>query len=72
MASTGVNMAVMKGRFDHLLRGMHFIDECSPLRHFLARLKLCRHEGTYITMLEYWKKEHADLPTYPLLFKAEE
>ncbi len=64
----GVDMAVMKGRFDHLLRGMHFVDECTPTRHFFAKLKLCRHVGTYLTMLEYWNREQALRPSrYPRL-----
>jgi len=63
-------MVTVQGKFDHLLRGMHFVDQCGKLRHFLARLHLCRHVGTYLTALEHWEKEYRDRPSrYPRLFE---
>lgn len=58
----------------HLMRGKHFIDQCSPLRHILARLGLCKHKGEYITMKEYWdrevKKAYDECHPYPRLFNV--
>ncbi len=61
-------MAIVQGRYvDH---AKVFVDECSPLRHFLARIKLCHHEGEYLTMREYWQREYDSRPsTYPRLVK---
>jgi hypothetical protein len=61
-------MAIIQGRYvDH---AKVFVDECSKTRHFLARLKLVRHEGTYLTMREYWQREYDHAPSsYPRLVK---
>ena len=68
------HMATMYGQFaHHLMRGRHFVDQCSPLRHFFARLGLCEHKGEYITMKEYWdRRSTSKYSSYPRLIKTEE
>ncbi len=68
-------MAKVIGAFaKHLLRDKMFIDSCSPLRHRLANLHLCKHEGEHVTMKEYYEREvqaHYDAcHPYPRLFNV--
>lgn len=40
-------MAITKGAFQDVIYD-RFEDECTPTRHFFARLGLCKHKGKYI------------------------
>ncbi len=68
-------MAIAIGKFaKHLMRGKFFIDDCSPRRHFFARLGLCEHKGEYITMKEYYERivqeAYDSCHPYPRLFNV--
>jgi len=39
-----------------------FLDECSPTRHFFARLKLCSHKGEWLNASQYFHRIYGDIP----------
>ena len=45
-----------------------FWDECSNIRHILARLKLCKHKGEWLNGRQYFKKIYDDLPMHGKYF----
>jgi len=50
-------MAIVRGGFSsHWLNRKIFWDECSPIRHFFAKLGFCKHKGEWLNMKQYFHK----------------
>lgn len=40
-------MVIVRGAFQDVIYD-RWKDECSPIRHFFAKLRLCKHKGKYV------------------------
>jgi len=49
-------MAIVRGAFQQMWRKNSFYDSCSPIRHFFAKLGLCKHEGEWLTLKQFFDK----------------
>ena len=62
---------IVRGEFSDLL-GEIPIDECSPVRHFFAKLRFCKHKVRYEkktldeTICDIWNKEFDQPEALPL------
>ena len=64
-------MALVRGQFQDIMYD-RWEDECSPTRHFFAKLGLCKHKGKYVkTTLakENRKIFHESYKDQPVNFK---
>jgi len=56
-------MAILRGAFTRTwLDQKIFWDECSPTRHFFARLHLCKHKGEWLDMKQYFHRVYDGIP----------
>jgi len=55
-------MMLVRGRWtEHWLNSKVFYDECSKIRHFFAKLGLCKHKGEWLSMKQHFHKVYKEL-----------
>jgi len=60
-------MAIVRGEFVDIIYD-RWEDECSPIRHFFAKLGLCKHKGKYVktnvrkNLRKIFYEEYKDFP----------
>jgi len=54
---------IVQGRYSDLIRNKFvFLDECTYIQHLLAKLRLQKHKGKWLTAQEYFKLEYDKPP----------